>query len=107
MSATRRAGCPNPETVAVRPSRRAKAAAAPPPELSEADAPLFEALKVWRLRAAGGKPAFTIAHNSTLSAIAATRPADEQSLAAIRGIGPSFIAKHAPEVLEIVAASQA
>ncbi|HET7483969.1 MAG TPA: ATP-dependent DNA helicase RecQ [Solirubrobacterales bacterium] len=97
---------PDPETVAVRPSRRTKAAAAPPPELSEADAPLFEALKVWRLRAADGKPAFTIAHNSTLSAIAATRPADEQSLAAIRGIGPSFIAKHAPEVLEIVAASQ-
>jgi RecQ family ATP-dependent DNA helicase len=97
---------PNPDTVAVRPSRRAKAAAAPAPELSEADAPLFEALKVWRLGAAKGKPAYTVAHNSTLSAIAATRPADERSLAAIRGIGPSFIAKHAPEVLEIVATSQ-
>jgi superfamily II DNA helicase RecQ len=98
---------PDPETIAVRPSRRAKAPAAPPPELSEADAPLFEQLKAWRLRAADGKPAFTVAHNSTLSAIAATRPGDEQSLGAIRGIGPSFIAKHAPEVLEIVAASQA
>ncbi len=98
---------PDPETVAVRPSRRAKAPAAPLRELSEADAPLFEALKVWRLGAANGKPAFTVAHNSTLSAIAATRPGDEQSLGAIRGIGPSFIAKHAPEVLAIVAASQA
>jgi RecQ family ATP-dependent DNA helicase len=97
---------PDPETIAVRPTRRAKAAAAPPPELSEADAPLFEQLKAWRLKAADGKPAFTVAHNSTLSAIAATRPDDEQSLGAIRGIGPSFIAKHAPEVLEIVAASQ-
>jgi RecQ family ATP-dependent DNA helicase len=97
---------PDPETVAVRPSRRAKAAAAPPPELSEADAPLFEQLKAWRLRAADGKPAFTVAHNSTLSAIAATRPGNEQSLGAIRGIGPSFIAKHASEVLAIVAASQ-
>jgi RecQ family ATP-dependent DNA helicase len=97
---------PDPETVAVRPSRRAKAPAAPPPELAEADAPLFEQLKAWRLRAADGKPAFTVAHNSTLSAIAATRPGDEQSLGAIRGIGPSFIAKHAPEVLAIVAASQ-
>jgi RecQ family ATP-dependent DNA helicase len=97
---------PDPETVAVRPSRRAKAAAAPPLELSEADAPLFEQLKAWRLKAADGKPAFTVAHNSTLSAIAATRPGDEQSLGAIRGIGPSFIAKHAPEVLAIVAASQ-
>jgi RecQ family ATP-dependent DNA helicase len=97
---------PDPETIAVRPARRAKVAAAPLPELSEADAPLFEALKVWRLRAADGKPAFTVAHNSTLSAIAVTRPGDEQSLGAIRGIGPSFIAKHAPEVLAIVAASQ-
>jgi RecQ family ATP-dependent DNA helicase len=93
---------PDPETIAVRPSRRAKAPAAPPPELSEADAPLFEALKAWRLDAADGKPAFTVAHNSTLSAIAATRPGDERSLGAIRGVGPSFIAKYAPEVLEIV-----
>jgi RecQ family ATP-dependent DNA helicase len=96
---------PDPETASVRPARRTEAAAAPSLELSEADAPLFEQLKAWRLKAAAGKPAFTVAHNSTLSAIAATRPCDEQSLAAIRGIGPSFIAKHAPEVLEIVAAS--
>jgi RecQ family ATP-dependent DNA helicase len=97
---------PDPEKVAVRPSRRAKTPPAPPPELSDADAPLFEQLKAWRLRAADGKPAFTVAHNSTLSAIAATRPGDEQSLEAVRGVGPSFIAKHAPEVLAIVAASQ-
>jgi RecQ family ATP-dependent DNA helicase len=93
---------PDPETIAVRAPRRAKAPAAPTVELSEADAPLFDQLKAWRLRAADGKPAFTVAHNTTLEAIAATRPADESSLAAIRGIGPSFIAKHAPEVLEIV-----
>jgi RecQ family ATP-dependent DNA helicase len=96
---------PDPETIEVRPARRTKAPAAPPPELRDADAPLFEELKAWRLRAADGKPAFTIAHNSTLTAIAATRPADETSLAAIRGIGPSFIAKHATEVLRIVAST--
>ena len=94
---------PDPETIAVRPPSRAKAPAAPPAELSEADAPLFERLKEWRLEAADGKPAFTVAHNSTLAAIAASRPIDEASLAAIRGIGPSFIAKHAPEVLALVA----
>jgi RecQ family ATP-dependent DNA helicase len=93
---------PDPETVAVRPPRRAKAAAAPV-DLSEADAPLFEQLKAWRLKAAEGKPAYTVAHNTTLTAIAATRPADEGSLAAIRGVGPSFIAKHGADVLEIVA----
>ena len=94
---------PDPETIAVRPPRRAKAAAAGPVDRSEADAPLFEQLKAWRLKAAEGKPAYTVAHNTTLTAIAATRPTDERSLAAIRGIGPSFIAKHGTDVLEIVA----
>ena len=68
------AGFPTPETVAVS-SRALERPAAPPPlDLSEADAPLFEQLKAWRLRAAEGKPAYTVAHNTTLVAIAATRP---------------------------------
>jgi RecQ family ATP-dependent DNA helicase len=92
---------PDPETVAVRPSR-AKKSATPPIDLSPDDAPLFEQLKEWRLHAADGKPAFTVAHNSTLEAIAATRPASEGDLLAIKGIGPSFVSKYAPEVLEIV-----
>jgi RecQ family ATP-dependent DNA helicase len=95
---------PDPETIAVRPTRRAKVEAAPPPELSDGDAALFERLKEWRLRAADGKPAFTVAHNTTLATIAATRPGDADALLAIRGIGPSFVAKHAPEVLTLVAA---
>jgi RecQ family ATP-dependent DNA helicase len=94
---------PDPETIAVRRTRNAKKPPAPPVDLSPADAQLFEQLKEWRLRAADGKPAFTVAHNSTLEAIAATRPANEDALLAIRGIGPSFVSKHAPEVLEIVA----
>ncbi|HEX3608671.1 MAG TPA: ATP-dependent DNA helicase RecQ [Solirubrobacterales bacterium] len=93
---------PDPEQIVVRAPGRSKPAAAPPAELSDADGPLFEELKAWRLRAADGKPAFTIAHNTTLAAIAATRPTDESSLLAIRGVGPSFIAKHAAEVLAIV-----
>ncbi len=106
---------PDPETIEVRrtarslPSRSVTATAggAAPPELAPADAPLFEALKAWRLEAAAGKPAFTVAHNTTLEAIAASRPADAASLLAIRGIGPSFISKYAPEVLAIVAAHPA
>lgn len=94
---------PDPETVAVRQPSRSRAAAAPPPELAAADAPLFEELKAWRLRAAAGKPAFTVASNRTLTAIAAARPADEPSLLAISGVGPSFISKYADEVLAIVA----
>ncbi|MGE5283330.1 MAG: RecQ family ATP-dependent DNA helicase [Chloroflexota bacterium] len=93
---------PDPATVAIQPSRRAAKPAAPPAEPAAADEPLFERLKAWRLQAAQGKPAYTVAHNSTLIAIAAARPVDESGLAAIRGIGPSFIAKYADEVLEIV-----
>ena len=96
---------PDPETIEVRRPARAKKAAAPPPELTPADASLFERLKEWRLGAADGKPAYTIAHNSTLERIAAIRPADEDALLAIRGIGPSFVAKHATDVLALVAAA--
>ena len=46
---------PDPETIVVRAPQRAKAAAAPPADLSEADAPLFEQLKAWRLKAADGQ----------------------------------------------------
>jgi len=97
---------PDPETIAVK-RRRSTKASAPPPDLSPGDAPLFEALKAWRLEAADGKPAYTVAHNKTLSAIAATRPADAARLAEISGIGKSFIAKYAPEVLTIVASHSA
>src|SRR5215218_7958362 len=94
---------PDPDTIAVRGSKRAAAKAAPTPDLSPADAPLFEALKTWRLGAAAGKPAFTVASNKTLTAIAAARPQSDESLLAISGVGPAFIEKYAPEVLEIVA----
>ncbi|HEY7456088.1 MAG TPA: ATP-dependent DNA helicase RecQ [Solirubrobacterales bacterium] len=96
---------PDPETIAVRRKPSAKRAA-PPADLGPADASLFERLKEWRLGAADGKPAFTVAHNSTLAAIAATRPSSEDALLAIKGIGPSFVAKHADEVLALVAREQ-
>jgi ATP-dependent DNA helicase RecQ len=94
---------PDPETIATRKPTRAKAPAVPAPDLSPTDAPLFEALKTWRLSAAEGKPAFTVASNKTLTAIAAARPQSEEALLAISGVGPAFIEKYAPEVLEIVA----
>jgi RecQ family ATP-dependent DNA helicase len=94
---------PDPETIAIRKPKRAGGSAAPPPDLSPADAPLFEALKAWRLSAAAGKPAYTVANNRTLSAIAAIRPASEGTLVEISGVGPGFISKYAAEVLAIVA----
>ncbi len=95
---------PDPETIVVRKTKRGgSGSAAPPPDLSPGDEPLFEALKAWRLSAAAGKPAYTVANNRTLSAIAAIRPASEDALIEISGVGPSFISKFAPEVLAIVA----
>jgi len=100
-----RAWLPDPETIAVRKGPRGSSSP-PAPELDGADAALFETLKAWRLRAAAGKPAYTVANNRTLTAIAATRPRDEQELLAISGVGPAFIEKFAPEVLAIVAGQQ-
>jgi superfamily II DNA helicase RecQ len=60
------------------------------------------ALKAWRLEAAAGKPAYTVAHNRTLEAIAASRPDGVDALAEIHGIGPAFVSRHAGEVLRIV-----
>jgi RecQ family ATP-dependent DNA helicase len=98
---------PDPETIAARRPARTASAKAPPPDLSPADAPLFEALKAWRLEAAGEKPAFTVASNRTLTAIAAARPGDEGSLLEISGVGPAFIEKYAAAVLAIVSGDRA
>ncbi len=98
---------PDPETIATRPRRSSKAGSSPPPELSAADAPLFDALKAWRLEAAAGKPAYTVANNRTLGTIAAVRPADRAALIEISGVGPGFMSKHANAVLAVVASHPA
>jgi len=97
---------PDPETIAVRRPKKSGGSAAPPPDLSPADAPLFEALKAWRLQAAAGKPAFTVASNRTLTGIAASRPVNPAALIEVHGVGPSFVSKYADEVLAIVAEHQ-
>jgi ATP-dependent DNA helicase RecQ len=94
---------PNPATIAVR--RRSKPAsrsAAPAAPLSPADTGLLDELKAWRRGAAAGKPAYTIAHDSTLEAIAASRPGTVERLAEIRGVGPTFVSRHAEQVLALV-----
>jgi ATP-dependent DNA helicase RecQ len=93
-------GLPDPETIAVRRPPSGKATSA---DLAAADAPLFDRLKAWRLEAAAGKPAYTVANNRTLETIASVRPANAAALGAISGVGPGFLSKYAPEVLAIVA----
>jgi ATP-dependent DNA helicase RecQ len=106
-------GLPEPATLAaVRRSRRGRSAAAgssvpDAPALREGDKALFAALREWRVRAADGKPAFTVAHDRTLIAIAAARPNSLASLARIRGVGPAFIERHGAEVLALLASGAA
>jgi RecQ family ATP-dependent DNA helicase len=96
---------PDPETIAVRKPARSGGggSTAPAPDLSPDDEPLFEALKKWRLQAAAGRPAYTVANNKTLASIAARRPTARPALIEISGVGPSFVNKYADDVLALVA----
>jgi RecQ family ATP-dependent DNA helicase len=105
---------PDPSEIVVRRTKRARKGAATrntaaggapaqAPDLSSADEALLEALKAWRREAAGDKPAYTVAHNATLEAIAVGRPADVETLADVHGVGPAFLSRHAEAVLDIVA----
>jgi ATP-dependent DNA helicase RecQ len=93
---------PSPEMIEIRTARSRRRSQASAPELSAGDEGLFETLKAWRLDAAAGKPAYTVAHNRTLEAIAASRPGGVDDLAAIHGVGPAFVSRHGDEVLRIV-----
>jgi superfamily II DNA helicase RecQ len=54
------------------------------------------------VHASDGKPAYTVAHNSTLETIASLRPSSLAELAQIKGIGPAFVERHGEAVLAIV-----
>jgi ATP-dependent DNA helicase RecQ len=91
-----------PDPVSLTPSRvRPKTQSSAP--VKPADEGLLSALKAWRTRASDGKPAYTVAHNSTLESIAALRPATLDDLAAIKGVGPTFVERHGEQVLALVA----
>jgi ATP-dependent DNA helicase RecQ len=80
--------------------RRAAAPAADegPPVSEDALAPL----KTWRRERADGKPAYTVATDATLREVVRRRPQSPAELLAIKGIGPSFVDKHADSLLELL-----
>ena len=94
-------GLPDPDSLSPVKARTARAQTVAP--VSAADEPLFDALKAWRTRASDGKPAYTVAHNSTLQLIAALRPSTLDELETIRGVGPTFVDRHGEAVLALVA----
>jgi ATP-dependent DNA helicase RecQ len=100
-------GLPDPGSLT--PARRATARrgsarpiGGPAHQIDPADERLVVALREWRMRAAAGKPAYTVAHNRTLEAIAALRPGSLVDLAQVKGIGPTFLERHGAEVLALV-----
>ncbi len=94
---------PDPDSIEIRKSRStSRKTAGPPPELAPQDESLYEELRRWRLEAAGDRPAYHVASNRTLTAIATAKPLDEDSLLAISGVGPSFMEKYGADVLRIV-----
>jgi len=84
------------------PARAAKRAAAPEP--GEADGPLIEALRSFRLSESRerGVPAYRIFNDRTLFAIAGARPADREALRALPGVGPALVERYGDAVLRIV-----
>lgn len=76
--------------------------AAAEPSPYNPDPAIYEALVTWRREAAADKPAYTVATNRTLEAIADVQPSNELELGAIKGVGPAFLEKFAGDVLEIV-----
>ncbi len=93
-------GLPDPASLTPARAKRARAHDAAP--VDPGDVALVEKLREWRLRASNGKPAYTVAHNSTLESIAALRPRSLAALATIKGIGPAFVERHGEHVLALV-----
>ncbi|HLY48692.1 MAG TPA: ATP-dependent DNA helicase RecQ [Solirubrobacteraceae bacterium] len=98
-------GLPDPVTLSPakrgRRSRPQGAAALRPEDLG-----LLEVLRAWRTRASNGKPAYTVAHNSTLESIASVRPTSLRELAKIKGVGPAFVERYGEAVIGLVAGRQ-
>ena len=72
---------------------------------SVADEALLERLTAWRRERAraDGVPAYVVADNKTLVAIAAQRPSDEAALMGVPGIGQRKVETYGQEILELVA----
>jgi ATP-dependent DNA helicase RecQ len=100
-------GLPDPASLTAPARRRIKGTAKAAAPANPVDAPLVEALREWRMRASDGKPAYTVAHNSTLESIAALKPSTLDELATVRGVGPAFVERHGEQVLALLARSTA
>jgi ATP-dependent DNA helicase RecQ len=89
--------------------RKAKSAKRRSPALGAGvDADLLARLKAWRSEQARDQsvPPYVVFHDSTLSAIAASRPRDLGALSAIAGIGAKKLERYGPALLQLLVDSK-
>ena len=69
----------------------------------------MSALRDWRRRRAAEDdvPAFVVAHDTTLRAIAEARPGTLAGLARVKGMGPTKLERYGSEILAAVASAAA
>ncbi|CAN5711655.1 ATP-dependent DNA helicase UvrD2 [soil metagenome] len=92
-----------PGSVRVTPGAAGAVAARPRP--TSANTALLEALQLWRRERAKSDavPAYVIAHDATLAAIADDRPQSLAALRRVKGMGPVKVNSYGDEILAIVA----
>ncbi|AHB48944.1 ATP-dependent DNA helicase RecQ [Hyphomicrobium nitrativorans NL23] len=83
---------------------REKRASAAASTVTGADRALYDALRALRLRLAteAGLPPYVICHDKTLAELAAKRPADEDSLHGITGLGARKIERYGAAFLGVI-----
>jgi DNA helicase-2/ATP-dependent DNA helicase PcrA len=86
------------------PIPKGKAKAAQLADLDPEDAPVEEALRAWRLERcrADDVPAYIVASNAVLRAIATRRPSTARELATVDGIGPTKLELYGDEILAVL-----
>jgi DNA helicase II / ATP-dependent DNA helicase PcrA len=77
------------------------------PSAGPEDRPLLEALQAWRRdRArADAVPAYVVAHDATLLAIAEDRPGTLAALRRVKGMGPAKLESYGEEILAVIEAT--
>ncbi len=92
------------EQAQVQRSRAARSGKAPV-DLDDDASELFQRLRAWRSQVAKEQavPAYVVFSDATLAGIASARPADEQALRAVSGVGENKLTRYGQAVLEVVA----
>jgi superfamily II DNA helicase RecQ len=85
-------------------ARKRAAAKKPSAPRRQADLPMLEALKKWRLGVAKkeGVPAFRVMTDKALQEIAQDRPASEAELLQVSGVGPRLASRYGAGILRVL-----